>query len=155
MDFRFSHDQETLRRSARDYLRHRAPLRVARAVLESGAPYDADLWQGVAGLGWPGTAVPGQYGGDPTRGQFVNSTAFQLKVYVDVDPARESSAPYLTMIPSEVFPVNLDVGNHRVVAVATRDTQFGPRSVGRYDNPVRVDVRGSGWELRFREGDFN
>jgi len=77
------------------------------------------------------------------------------EVNVDADPARESSAPYLTMNPSEVLPVNLDVGNHRVVAVATRDTQFGPRNVGRYDRPLKVDVRGSGWELRFREGDFN
>lgn len=102
-----------------------------------------------------GVTVPGQYGADPTRGQFVNSTAFQLKVYVDLDPGRESSAPYLTMNPSAVLPVNLDVGNHRVVAVATRDTQFGPRNVGRYDRPLKVDVRGSGWELRFREGDFN
>jgi len=63
MDFRFSPDQETLRRSARDYLRHHAPLRVARAVLESATPYDADLWRGVAGLGWLGTAVPEEYGG--------------------------------------------------------------------------------------------
>jgi len=63
MDFRFSQDQEMLRQSARDYLRHHAPLRVARAVLESGAPYDVDLWQGVAGLGWLGTAVPEEYGG--------------------------------------------------------------------------------------------
>src|SRR5439155_8184426 len=37
--------------------------RVARAVLESGGPYDVDLWQGVAGLGWLGTAVPEEYGG--------------------------------------------------------------------------------------------
>lgn len=106
----------------------------------------------------PGQAsvtVPGQYGVDPTRGHFVNSTPYQLKVFVDVDPTRESSAPYLTMNPNEVFPVNLDVGNHRVFAIATRDTQFGPRSVGRYDKQLRVDVRGSGWELRFREGDFN
>jgi acyl-CoA dehydrogenase len=63
MDFRFSQDQEALRRSARDYLHRRAPLRVARAVFESEASYDADLWQGVARLGWPGTAVPEEYGG--------------------------------------------------------------------------------------------
>jgi len=105
--------------------------------------------------GQPSVTVPGQYGVDPTRGHFVNSTPYQLKVFVDVDPTRESSAPYLTMNPNEVFPVNLDVGNHRVFAIATRDTQFGPRSVGRYDKQLRVDVRGSGWELRFREGDFN
>jgi hypothetical protein len=98
--------------------------------------------------------VPGQYAADPTRGQFVNSTSFQLKVYVDVDPARDASAPYLTMRPNDVLPVNLDVGSHRVVVIATRDTQFGTRTVGQYDRKLQVDVRGSGWELRFNEGDF-
>jgi len=105
----------------------------------------------------PGQAsvtVPGQYGADPTRGQFVNTTPYQLKVFVDVDPTRDSSVPYLTMNPNDVVPVNLDVGSHRVIAIATRDTQFGPRSVGRYDKQLRVDVRGSGWELRFRDADF-
>jgi len=63
MDFGFSQDQEVLRRSAREFLRHRAPLRTTRSVLESGAPYDADLWRDVTGLGWPGTAVPEEYGG--------------------------------------------------------------------------------------------
>lgn len=98
--------------------------------------------------------VPGQYAGDPTRGQFINSTPYQVKVYLDVDPTRESSTPYLTMNPNDVLPVNLDVGAHRVVAIATRDTQFGPRTVGRFDRQLRVEVRGSGWELRFNEGDF-
>jgi hypothetical protein len=40
------------------------------------------------------------------------------------------------------------------VAIATRDTQFGPRTVGRSDRPIQIDVRGSGWEVRFNEGDF-
>jgi len=99
-------------------------------------------------------SVPGQYAGDPTRGQLVNSTPYLLKVFVDVDPGRESAAPYVTMSPNEVLPVNLDVGSHRIVAVAARDTQFGPRTVGRYEKQFRVDVRGSGWELRFTDGDF-
>jgi hypothetical protein len=58
------------------------------------------------------------------------------------------------MNPSDVLPANLDVGAHRVVAIATRETQLGPRSVGRYDRQFQVDVRGSGWQLRFSDGDF-
>jgi hypothetical protein len=77
-----------------------------------------------------------------------------MKVYLDVDPARESSASYLTMNPKDVLPANLDVGQPRVVAIATRDTQMGPRPVGRYDQQLRVDVRGSGWQLRFTDGDL-
>ncbi|MFI5339325.1 MAG: hypothetical protein ACHQ7N_05760 [Candidatus Methylomirabilales bacterium] len=84
----------------------------------------------------------------------MNGTPYQLKVYVDVDPARESSAPYLTMNPNDVLPANLGVGQHRVVAIATRDTQMGPRPVGRYGQQLRVDVRGSGWQLRFTDGDL-
>lgn len=101
-----------------------------------------------------GVSVPGQYSADPTRGQFVNGTPYQLKLYIDVDPGRESSAPYLTMNPSDVLPANLDVGSHRVAAIASRDTQFGARTVGRLDRQLRVEVRGSGWELRFTDGDF-
>ena len=97
--------------------------------------------------------VPGQYPADPTRGQLVNGTPFQVQVYIDADPTPGASTAF-SMNPNEVLPVNLDVGTHRIVAVATRDTQFGPRPVGRYDRELRVDVRGSGWALRFTEGEF-
>ena len=97
--------------------------------------------------------VPGQYPSDPTRGQLVNSTPFKVQVYIDSDPNRGGSNAF-AMNPNEVLPVNLDVGAHRIVAIATRDTQFGPRTVGRLDRPVNVDVRGAGWEMRFNEGDF-
>ncbi|HYL81010.1 MAG TPA: glycine zipper domain-containing protein [Candidatus Acidoferrum sp.] len=97
--------------------------------------------------------VPGQYPADPTRGRLVNSTPFRVQVYIDADPTRGGTSGY-SMNPNEVLPVNLDVGPHRIVAVATRDTQFGQRTVGQLDRPVNVDVRGSGWEMRFNEGDF-
>jgi len=84
----------------------------------------------------------------------VTGTPYQLKVYVEVDPTREASIPYLTTNSNDVLPANLDVGAHRVVAMATRETQLGPRSVGRYESQFHVDVRGSGWQLRFSDGDF-
>jgi hypothetical protein len=98
--------------------------------------------------------LPGQYNGDPTRGQIVNTTPYRVQLYLDTDPARHPGAGSYSLGPSESLPVNLDVGNHRVVAVATRETQFGPRTVGQVDRQLRVDVRGSGWELRLTEGDF-
>lgn len=63
MDFDLSADQRLLQRSARDYLARRAPLAVAREVLETPAPHHTALWRGVAEMGWPGTAVPAEYGG--------------------------------------------------------------------------------------------
>ncbi|MEE8224818.1 MAG: hypothetical protein V3R42_03775, partial [candidate division NC10 bacterium] len=56
--------------------------------------------------------------------------------------------------PNEAQPANLDIGQHRIVARAYVDTQFGQRLVGRYDKTVTVDPRSSGWSLRFGEGDF-
>jgi hypothetical protein len=58
------------------------------------------------------------------------------------------------MNPNDVHPANLDVGQHRIMAVITRDTQMGPRRVGRYDQQLPVDVRGAGWQFRFTDADF-
>ena len=63
MNFDFSDDQKVLRDQSRKFLsQHAAPARVRR-ILESDAPYDADLWKGMAEQGWPGTAIPERYGG--------------------------------------------------------------------------------------------
>ncbi len=92
--------------------------------------------------------------GDPTRGQFQNGTRWRVQVYIDQDPGSLASAPFITMNPGDVAPQNLDIGVHRVVATAMVDTQFGPRSVGRFDRTIQVDPRGSGWSLNFGESDF-
>jgi len=63
MNFDFSEDQKFVQKTARDYLDEHSGLDVCRAVLESGRPYDADLWKGVAEMGWLGAAVSEEYGG--------------------------------------------------------------------------------------------
>ena len=63
MNFDFSEEQKLLRTTARDYLEDRAPLGLARSVLESRAPMSRELWEGAAELGWLGAAVPEAYGG--------------------------------------------------------------------------------------------
>src|SRR5207244_1038253 len=63
MNFDFSDDQKVLRDQARKFLsQHAAPARVRR-ILETDAPYDVELWKGMAEQGWPGTAIPESYGG--------------------------------------------------------------------------------------------
>jgi alkylation response protein AidB-like acyl-CoA dehydrogenase len=60
MNFDFSEEQNLLRDQAARFLGdHAAP----RAILEGDAAFDSDLWQGMAGLGWMGTAIPQAYGG--------------------------------------------------------------------------------------------
>src|SRR5438477_10208669 len=63
MNFDFSDDQKVLRDQARKFLsQHAAPARV-RKILETDAPYDVELWKGMAEQGWPGTAIPESHGG--------------------------------------------------------------------------------------------
>jgi hypothetical protein len=91
---------------------------------------------------------------DPTSGQFLNSTRWRLEVFVDTDPQVTPSGTPILLNPQESRQYSLDLGPHRVTARALVDTQFGPRTVGRYDRTIQVDPRGSGWTLRFTESDF-
>lgn len=64
MNFDFSEEQYLLRDQARKFLDDRSTPSVVRAVLEDdGKPYDAELWQEMAELGWTGTTIPEEYGG--------------------------------------------------------------------------------------------
>ncbi|MFQ5658457.1 MAG: glycine zipper domain-containing protein [Candidatus Methylomirabilales bacterium] len=102
-----------------------------------------------------GVSVPGQYSGDPTRGELANGTRWRVAVFIDADPGQQGSNPSLWLGPHESRPANLDIGQHRIVAQAYVDTQFGPRLVGRYDKTVAVDPRSTGWGLRFADTDFH
>ncbi len=64
MNFDFSDDQKQLADQARRFLRERAGLKAARAVLEDPATsHDAALWKAVADMGWLGVAIPEEHGG--------------------------------------------------------------------------------------------
>ena len=63
MNFDFSEEQKILRTTARDYLEDRAPLGLARAVLESEAAMSRELWAGAAEMGWLGAVIPEAWGG--------------------------------------------------------------------------------------------
>lgn len=63
MNFEFSEDQKFVQQTAREYLSEQASLDLCRTILDSDEAYSADLWKGVAEMGWLGAAVPEQYGG--------------------------------------------------------------------------------------------
>jgi len=63
MNFDFSDEQKLLREQARKFLAEKCPSRVVRGVLEGDAGFDRALWKNIAGMGWFGTAIPGNYGG--------------------------------------------------------------------------------------------
>ncbi len=63
MNFEFSDELKQLRDQARRFLGEKSPLGVMRRVLDGAEPYAATLWQEMAEMGWPGAAIPEQYGG--------------------------------------------------------------------------------------------
>jgi alkylation response protein AidB-like acyl-CoA dehydrogenase len=63
MNFDFSDDQKQLRDSARKFLAEKCPPKAVRAVIDGKAPYDRELWKGLAEMGFLGVAIPEDYGG--------------------------------------------------------------------------------------------
>lgn len=63
MNFDFSDDQKQLRDQARRYLAEHSSPKAVRAVLDGAAPYDRELWKGLAGMGFLGVAIPEAFGG--------------------------------------------------------------------------------------------
>ena len=63
MNFDFSDDLKMLRDQARKFLAERCQPAAVRRILEGTEPFDKALWQDVAAMGWPGAAIPEEYGG--------------------------------------------------------------------------------------------
>jgi len=63
MNFDFSDDQKQLRDQARKFLAEKCSPKAVRAVLDGKAPYDKELWKGLAEMGFLGVAIPEEYGG--------------------------------------------------------------------------------------------
>lgn len=63
MNFDFSDDQKQLRDQARKFLAEKCPPKAVRIVLDGKAPYDKDLWKGLAEMGFLGVAIPEEFGG--------------------------------------------------------------------------------------------
>lgn len=100
------------------------------------------------------TYPAGQYRGDPTVGEFANNTRWDIRVYVDAPTNDLRKAPQLSLSPNETAPANLDIGEHRVSAIAYVKTQYGERMVGSYEKVLNVDPRGQGWRVAFDESSF-
>ena len=63
MNFDFSDEQKQMRDEARKFLAEKCPPKAVRAVVDGKAPYDRELWKGLAEMGFLGVAIPEAYGG--------------------------------------------------------------------------------------------
>jgi len=63
MNFDFSDDQKFLKDQANKFLTEQCATSVPRGVLESDAPFDKKLWDGIRQQGWLGVTIPEEFGG--------------------------------------------------------------------------------------------
>ncbi len=63
MNFEFSDEQNQLRDQAQAFLNDNCAPATVRKILESDEPYDKQLWQSIAELGWLSTVIPESHGG--------------------------------------------------------------------------------------------
>src|ERR1700710_3227121 len=63
MNFDFSDEQKQMRAEARKFLAQKCPPKAVREVLDGKAPYDKELWKGLAEMGFLGIASPEAFGG--------------------------------------------------------------------------------------------
>jgi alkylation response protein AidB-like acyl-CoA dehydrogenase len=63
MYFDLTDEQQAIRSTARDFLAARYKSERIRALAESEHGFEQSDWEEMAGLGWPGLALPGEWGG--------------------------------------------------------------------------------------------
>lgn len=63
MNLNFTHQQEMVRETARDFMRDKFPREVLKRIDEGPLGYSPEIWQEMADLGWMGLAFPEEYGG--------------------------------------------------------------------------------------------
>lgn len=93
MNFEFGEEQNMLREQARGFLQNNCSMKVVRHALESGQPFDPELWRKVAEMGWTSTVIPEAYDG-------LGLSYLELSVIADelgraVAPLPFSSSVYL------------------------------------------------------------
>jgi alkylation response protein AidB-like acyl-CoA dehydrogenase len=63
MQFGLTETQETLKKSAREFLTAECPMAAVRKLLETETAFDPGLWSKIAAQGWTGLLIPEEYGG--------------------------------------------------------------------------------------------
>ncbi len=63
MDLNLSESQLILQAAAREFLAAECPPALVRKMESDPDGYPADLWRRIVQMGWPGIAVPEEYGG--------------------------------------------------------------------------------------------
>lgn len=150
MDLSLSQHQQMLQATARDFVRREAPKELLVAFEREGAYFSSDLWNRVAGLGWLGSFIPSEYGGEgaslldvaviheelgrgPVPGPFFESSVLCASLILST-----GSEDQKQRLPPEIAPGRVVA----TLAVIDPSPRWGAESV-----TTAAEPRGSGFVL--------
>lgn len=89
MNLDFDETQLMLRTQARDFITEKCPMTLVRELALTPEGYSAEVWQGMAELGWMSIPFPEQYGG-------VDMTYFELLILLEEMGRGAVPGPFLS-----------------------------------------------------------
>ncbi len=101
MDLSFTEQQETLQKSARDFIKEKFPKEIVKELERSGG-YSLEIWKEMAELGWTGLPFPEKYGG-------AGMTFLDLAILLEEMGRGCMPGPYFSAVVLGGFPI-LDTG---------------------------------------------
>ena len=142
MDFDLSEDQLALQRVARDLLDDRADHDHLRAHLDSGAPFDAELWRHMAEQGWLGVALPEDLGG-------IGMSWIEAAVLLEEVGRHAAPVP---LLPSLLAAAVLAAADHRWAAELAGGEHIGCAAWSKRPDDVVAVGDADRWSLSGRIG---
>jgi len=101
VDFRFSKDQEMIRKSVREFLVKECPKDVVRSLKQDARGYDPEVWEKMADLGYLGLVIPEQY--DGMGGEFLELVIFMEEAGRNLMPSPYFATVVLCALPIDHF----------------------------------------------------
>jgi alkylation response protein AidB-like acyl-CoA dehydrogenase len=150
MDFALSEDQETLKKSAREFVQAEAPLTLARKMLEHDTGFEPSLWRQMAELGWMGIAIPEAQGG-------LGLGMLELSLLLEEMARTVTPSPFFSTV-ALAAPVLAAVGAtgplQRIAEGELRTTLALAEEQGRFDGhdiAAVADPSGGAWSITGRK----
>lgn len=92
MILEFTSDQQMIREEAERFLREQSSSEAIRRVIDTGAAYDADLWNSISReLGWCAMAIPEEFGG-------LGLGATEVTILMELTGSRLACVPFWSTV---------------------------------------------------------
>src|SRR5580704_13686413 len=145
MDFELSPDQVALQEAARDLLDDRAGHDQVRAHLESGRPFDENLWKALSEQGWLGIALSEAEGG-------VGLGWVEAAILLEQVGRHTAPVPFLPSLLALTSLSRADQPRAEWVAELASGERIGCVAWSKHSDALRAERSGDTWTVSGRIG---